>query len=439
MSGDFTQQSPAQSLSADDSGVDLGRRSVLKAAGGIVLASALPAPWVHAAANVIKIGYVSPQTGPLAVFGEPDPFTLAEMKKLLAAGIKVGGKQYSVEIVYKDSQSNPNRAAEVTSELILKDKVNLVMAGSTPATTNPVADQCELNGMPCVTNDTPWQPHFFGRGGDPKKGFEWTYHFFWGLEDIIGVFTGLWAKLPGAKTVGALWPNDSDGNAWGDPKIGFPPVLAQKGFKLVDKGRYQSPSDDFSAYIAEFKKQGVDIVTGVMPPPDFANFWNQAGQQGLKPKIVTVGKATEFPAAIAAFGDRAEGLTVEVWWSPVHPFKSSLTGQSSADLASAYTKATGKPWSMPLAFKHSLFEVALDSLKRAADLKPESIRDAIRGTNLNTIVGPINFKTGPVPNISKTPLVGGQWKKKGKAMELVVVENGLATMVPIQDKLEAIK
>ena len=307
MSGDITQQSPTPSASADASGVDLGRRSVLKAAGGIVLASALPAPWVHAAGNVIKIGYVSPQTGPLAVFGEPDPFTLAEMKKLLAAGIKVGGKQYSVEIVYKDSQSNPNRAAEVTSELILKDKVNLVMAGSTPATTNPVADQCELNGMPCVTNDTPWQPHFFGRGGDPKKGFEWTYHFFWGLEDIIGVFTGLWAKLPGAKTVGALWPNDSDGNAWGDPKIGFPPVLAQKGFKLVDKGRYQSPSDDFSAYIAEFKKQGVDIVTGVMPPPDFANFWNQAGQQGLKPKIVTCGKATEFPAAIAAFGDRALG------------------------------------------------------------------------------------------------------------------------------------
>ncbi|MBI4984075.1 MAG: ABC transporter substrate-binding protein [Rhodocyclales bacterium] len=424
-------------MSKDKQDVDPGRRSVLKSAGGIALASLLPAPFVHAAAgNTIKIGYVSPQTGPLAVFGEPDAFTLDEVRRALAGGLKVGGKTYAVEIVYKDSQSNSNRAAEAASELILKDKVDIVVAASTPATTNPVADQCELNGMPCITNDTPWQPHFFGRGGDPKKGFDWTYHFFWGLEDIIGVFTGLWAKGGTNKAIGSLWPNDSDGNAWGDPKMGFPPVLAQKGFKLVDKGRFQSPADDFSAYIAEFKKHNVEIVTGVLPPPDFANFWSQAGQQGFRPKIVTAAKATEFPAAIQAFGERAAGLTVEVWWSPVHPFRSSLTGQSSAELAAAYTKASSRPWTMPLAFKHSLFEVAIDALKRAADRKPASIRDAIRDTQLNTIVGPVDFRKGPVPNVSKTPLVGGQWKKRGKGFELLVVENGQASMVPLQDKLD---
>jgi branched-chain amino acid transport system substrate-binding protein len=416
--------------------INAGRRTAIKtlAAGAL-----LQAPWVHAANNTIKIGYISPQTGPLAVFAEPDAFTLAEMKKTLAGGIKVGGKTYAVEFVVKDSQSNSNRAAEAASELILKDKVNIVVAGSTPATTNPVADQCELNGVPCVTNDTPWQPHFFGRGGDPKKGFEWTYHFFWGLEDVIGVFSNLWTQVPTNKVVGALFPNDSDGNAWGDPKLGFPPVLAQKGFKLIDKGRFQSPADDFSAYIAEFKKNNVEIVTGVLPPPDFANFWSQAAQQGFKPKIVTAAKATEFPAAIQSFGPRAEGLSVEVWWSPAHPFNSSLNGQSSAALAAAYTKATSRSWAMPLAFKHSLFEVAVDALKRAADLKPESIRDALRDTNLATIVGPVNFKKGPVPNVAKTPLVGGQWKKAGKGFELVVVENSQAPMVPVGGKLDLLK
>lgn len=428
---------PIDKQSTDHPEVDFGRRSALKTAGGIALASMLPSPFANAASgNTIKIGYVSPQTGPLAVFAEPDAFTLAEVRRALAGGLKLGGKAYAVEIIYKDSQSNSNRASEAASELILKDKVDIVVASSTPATTNPVADQCELNGTPCVTNDTPWQPHFFGRGGDPKKGFDWTYHFFWGLEDVIGVFTGLWAKGSTNKVVGSLWPNDSDGNAWGDPKMGFPPVLAQKGFKLADKGRYQSPSDDFSAYIAEFKKNNVEIVTGVIPPPDFANFWSQAGQQGFRPKIVTVGKATEFPAAIQAFGDRAAGLTVEVWWSPAYPFRSSLTGQSSAELAAAYTKASGRPWTMPLGFKHSLFEVAIDALKRAADRKPESIRNAIRETALNTIVGPVDFRKGPVPNVSKTPLVGGQWKKRGKGLELLVVENGQATMVPLQAKLD---
>ena len=175
-----------------------------------------------------------------------------------------------------------------------------------------------------------------------------------------------------------------------------------------------------------------------MPPPDFGNFWAQAGQQGFKPKIVTVGKATEFPAAINAFGPRSEGLSVEVWWSPSHPFKSSLTGQSSAELAAAYTKATGRQWSMPLAFKHSLFEVALAALKKSEGKGAEAIRDALRATDLQTIVGHVNFRNGPVPSVGKTPLVGGQWQRVGKELDLVIVENSQATMVPIGGPLKSL-
>lgn len=422
--------------------VDQKRRTLLKTGVLATAASAATfgAPWVRAAgADTFKIGFVSPVTGPLAAFAEPDQFTLEQVKKAVGGGIISGGKKYAVEIVYKDSQSNSNRASSAAAELILRDKVDLVVAGNTPATTNPVADQCELNGVPCITNDTPWQPHFFGRSGDPKKGFDWTYHFFWGLEDVIGTFNGLWTQIPTNKAVGALWPNDEDGNAWGDAKMGFPPALASKGFSVVDRGRFQSPINDFSSFISAFRDANVEIVTGVLPPPDFANFWNQAGQQSFRPKIITVAKATEFPAAVAAFGDRADGLTVEVWWSPAHPFNSSLTGQTSLQLADAYTAATGRPWSMPLGFKHSLFEVALDALKRSGGKDPEAIRDAIAATQLDTIVGPINFKTGPVPNVSKTPLVSGQWKKRDKGLNLLIVENSLAPDIARQAELEAIK
>lgn len=415
------------------------RRALLKS-GAAVAATSLVAPWARAAGGTtFKIGYVSPQTGPLAAFAEPDAFTLEQVRKAVAGGIVVGGKKFAVEIIYKDSQSNPNRAGAAAAELILRDKVDLVIASSTPATTNPVADQCEINGVPCITNDAPWQPYFFGRKGDPKVGFEWTYHFFWGLEDIIGTFSSLWGKIPTSKVVGGLWPNDEDGNAWGDGKLGFPPVLAAKGFKVVDRGRFQSPINNFSTFISAFKSANVDIVTGVVPPPDFANFWNQAGQQGFRPKIVTVAKATEFPAAISAFGDRAEGLTVELMWSPAHPFKSSLTGQSARQLADAYMAASGKPWTMPLGLKHSLFEVALNVLKRAGAKDPEAIRNAIRSTHLDTVVGSIDFRKGPVPNIAKTPLVAGQWQKRGKGLELVIVDNSQAPMIPVQAELLPIK
>lgn len=411
--------------------VSANRRTVLKGMGAAALASAFPMPAI-AQARTLKIGFVTPQTGPLAIFAEPDDFVLNQFRTQLADGLMINGTRHPVEFIVKDSQSSSNRASSVAQELIFDDEVDIITATSTPDTTNPVADQAELNGVPCITNDTPWQPHFFGRQGDPERGFDYTFHFFWGLEDIIAVFTSIWDAVDTNKVVGALWPNDPDGNAWGDPELGFPPVMAQKGYELVDTGRFQSMTDDFSSQISAFKAAGVEIVTGVVIPPDFTTFWTQAAQQGFNPKVVNVAKASEFPQAMAALGDRAEGLSVEVWWSPHHPFASGFTGQSSAALAAAYEAETGRPWTMPLGFKHSLFEVAIDALGRTEDpTDPDSIAAAIRATSYNSVVGPIDFSAGPVPNIAKTPLVGGQWRVDNGTPVLDLVENASHPDIPL--------
>ena len=414
------------------------RRTVLKGLGAATLSTGLAAPAL-ASGRPIKIGFVTPQTGPLAIFAEPDDFVLGQFRNQLADGLMINGTKHPVEFIVKDSQSSSNRASSVAQELIFEDEVDIITATSTPDTTNPVADQAELNGVPCITNDTPWQPHFFGRQGDPAVGFDYTFHFFWGLEDIISVFTGIWDATPTNKVVGALWPNDPDGNAWGDPKLGFPPAMADKGYELVDTGRFQSMTDDFSAQISAFKAAGVEIVTGVVIPPDFTTFWTQAAQQGFAPKVVNVAKASEFPQAMAALGDRAEGLSVEVWWSPHHPFASGFTGQSSSELAAAYEADTGRPWTMPLGFKHSLFEVAIDALSRTEDpTDPDSIASAIQATSYSSVVGPIDFGSGPVPNIAKTPLVGGQWRVENGKPVLDIVENGTAPEVPLTAEVRAI-
>ena len=87
------------------------RRTLLKAGGALAGAAALGATSrARADAKVFKIGLVSPQTGPLAPFGEADTFTIAQMNKLLAGGIDANGKKIAVRIIQKDSQSNPNRA-----------------------------------------------------------------------------------------------------------------------------------------------------------------------------------------------------------------------------------------------------------------------------------------------------------------------------------------
>lgn len=397
----------------------------------------LSASRAYAQTPTLKVGHVSPRTGPLAGFAEADEFVLAQIQDMFSAGIENNGKTWNVEIISKDSQSNPNRAAEVAADLILGDEVDIIVAASTPDTTNPVADQAEVNEVPCITTDCPWQPYFFGRNGVPGEGFRYTYHFFWGLEDVIGAFLDMWDKSGVAKQVGGLFPNDADGNAWGHPELGLPKPLADAGYALLDPGRYQPLSDDFSNYIAAFKEAGCEIVTGNMIPPDFATFWAQAAQQGFKPRVVTIGKALLFPSVISSLGDRGDGLSSEVWWSPAHPFASSLTGASAADLANGYSAATGRPWTQPIGFKHALFEVVADVVRRSEDLEDyEANLAAITSTNLDTIVGNVNWANGPINNVTKTPLVAGQWQKEGDAFDLKIVANSNAPEIPLTGELK---
>ncbi|NNE87050.1 MAG: ABC transporter substrate-binding protein [Silicimonas sp.] len=416
------------------------RRGFLTAsAAALATPAILHGTRAYAQNKTLKIGYVSPATGPLAGFAEADDYVVEGIRQAYAGGIENNGSSWGVEIMMRDSQSNPNRAAEVAADLILGEEVDIIVAAATPDTTNPVADQAEINEVPCITTDAPWQPYFFGRNGNPAEGFQSTYHFFWGLEDVIGVFLDLWGQSGVAKSVGGLFPNDADGNAWGDAELGLPKPLADAGYTLVDPGRYQPLSDDFSNQIAAFRDANCEIVTGVMIPPDFGTFWAQSAQQGFAPKVVTVGKALLFPTVIDSYGDRADGLTSEVWWSPNHPFNSSLTGTSAGDLANGYTAATGRPWTQPIGFRHALFEVAADVIKRAEDLEdPEAITAAIAATNLETIVGKVDWSSGPVPNVSKTPLVGGQWQKEGDSFDLKIVANASQPDIPLTGDLKLI-
>lgn len=429
-----------------------GRRRFLRncavASLGVALPGILRGRSVFAAGRTIRIGFVNPRTGILAPFGEGEDFVLAGIRKIAAGGITVRGTTHPVEILDRDSESSAARASEIASTLIKADKIDLMLAASTPDTVNPVSDQCEKNGVPCISTNTPWQMYLLGRGGMDTT-FDWTYHFFWGMEDVVNVFTNMWGAIPTNKTVGALWPDEADGRAHSDPKLGFPPALKAKGFRLVDPGRFPSAPSDYSSQITLFKSEKVEILTGVMPSPAFGKFWAQAREQEFHPKIATIAKALLFPSALESLGDHGGGLSTEVWWSPSHPYVSGLNGQNAAEFCANYEDGSRKEWTQPIGFLHALFEVGIDCLKRTQDINsPASIRDAIRSTNYNSLVGHIAWTGQPTNNIARTSLVGGQWipgwKFKNWAAgqkfkyDLVIVDNQTDPGIGTQHKLEAL-
>lgn len=422
----------------------LTRRRLLKTGAATGLAMAAPGLFAPAIAQGarIKVGFVSPQSGPLAAFAESDAFNIQAFLATPA------GQNF--EVIVRDSQSNPDRAAAVARELIVRDEVNLMLVAATPETTNPVATVCEAEGMPLISTNCPWQPWFIGQQGNPGapdtwRPFDFAFHYFWGLEDIIAVFTSMWNQLETNRQVGGLFPNDADGNAWGDPNVGVAPGFAAAGYTTHDPGRFQNLTDDFSAQINAFRAANAEIVTGVVIPPDFTTFRNQSLQQGFAPKVITVGKAILFPQSVEALGQAGHNLSSEVWWSATHPFTSSVTGQSCADLASAFTAATGRPWTQPIGFVHSLFEVAANVMGRAPAVDdPEGIAAAIAATDLDTIVGKVAWNGAGVPpfaaaNVCKTPLVGGQWRRQDSgSFDLVVVDNQQAPNIPTGGSMESL-
>lgn len=381
----------------------------------------------------IFVGHPNPSTGPIASFGEASPWVDEEAVKAINKDggifIKEAGKKIPVKFKLVDTASDPAKAGDAASKLILNDKVDIMVVLHTPDTVNPVTAMCERYKVPCVALDAPIDDWLTG------GPYHWSFNAFWTVNDIINVYMGMWSQVPTNKVVGGLWPNDPDGKDWAEM---FTPKLKAAGYKVVDLGRFPYGVQDYSAFINAFKKENVEIVTGVLVPPDWATCWRQMHQQGFIPKVATIGKAILFPSAVEALGgDLPNGLTSELWWSPFHPFKSSLSGMTAKQLGDEWTAKTGKQWTTAVGFKYAAYEIVADVLKRAQTLDKEKVREALAQTNLDTVVGHIKYND---QNYSRTPLVGGQWVKGKKwPWEMLITYNKEHPEIPLQGKIEPLK
>ena len=313
----------------------LGAGSVSMVAGGLLDAcGSLGSTGGTSSAGTIKIGYVSPLTGPDAGFGEPDPYVVSLARKAFESGLTIGGKKYNVQIITEDSQSG-TRAAQAAADLINSSDVDLILTTSAPETVNPVSDAAEAAGVPCVSTVVPWEAWYFGRQANPAApvDFKWTFHFSFGVAQFANAYEKLWPQVPTNKVVGVMWPNDADGNAI---RAALGPLLKMAGYTIIDPGAYADGSTEFTSQINLFKQKNCEIFNTFPIPPDFVTFWEQAAQQGYVPKIAQIAKTGLFPSQVTALGSIGNGLASGVYWAPTFPYKSSLTGISSADLATGY-------------------------------------------------------------------------------------------------------
>jgi branched-chain amino acid transport system substrate-binding protein len=419
----------------------LGAGSVSMVAGGLLEAcGSLGNTGGTSSAGTIKIGYVSPLTGPDAGFGEPDPYVVSLARKAWANGITIGSKKYDVQIITEDSQSG-TRAQQAASDLINTSDVDLILTTSAPETVNPVSDAAEAAGVPCISTIVPWEAWYFGRQANPATPvpFKWTYHFSFGVAQFASAYEKLWPQVPTNKVVGVMWPNDADGNAI---RSALGPLLKTAGYTIVDPGAYADGSTDYTAQISLFKQKNCQIFNTFPIPPDFVTFWEQAAQQGFKPKIAQIAKTGLFPSQVEALGSLGNGLASGVYWAPTWPYTSSLTGISSANLATGYESSSGKEWNQQAGASLALFDVANAALKASGNPKDkQAVATAMKTLAVDTPLGHLAWGVGSTPpNVVATPIIGGQWvATPGTAypINFVICENSNDANVPIAATLTA--
>jgi branched-chain amino acid transport system substrate-binding protein len=424
----------------------LGAGAVATGAGGILAAcsSGIKGSGTSTSSGTITIGFITPLTGPLAGFASGDKFVLDTIKATSAysKGFTVGGKNYKVNIVTADSQSDPNRASQVARQLILNNNVDIILTTSTPETTNPVAVVAQTQGVPCLSTVVPWESWYGGLGGNPAtptKTFQYCTMFFFGLKEFQGCFVPMWNQIhASSKNVACMYPNDADGNAF---RAVFTQLITASGYKPVDGGPYTDGTTDYSSMIAKFKAANTQYFSNCPIPPDFNTFWKQAHQQGWKPKLATVAKVLLFPADTVALGPLVNNIATDSWWGPYMPNKSSLDGQSATALANAFQAQTGNQWVQSIGSTYSLFEVAKEAFVNGGVTDPhdrKAIAQALHSVNYSGMCGALNFAGGPAPGVGIINPVGVQWKAAtGKyPFEMKVVDNSLNKAVKPEANLD---
>ncbi len=241
----------------------------------------------------VKAGYVIPITGSMAAFGVAANWHIDWFNKnVWKDGLLMGdGKKHKFTVIVKDMQSDSNRAAQVAQDLILNEKVMLIGASASAANVVPGPGSGGELRLPVHHLRLP------GRRLERRPARRRLQVVLAHLVHLAGTWR---------PTSWRMWehdPDQQDGRRALSQRRATvrrsPPLCRWSSRPRATAtwipGATRTGPRTTRAIIGQMRKEGVEIVNGVPTPPDYANFWKQAVQQGFRPKISTEAKAMLLP------------------------------------------------------------------------------------------------------------------------------------------------
>src|SRR5258706_14609459 len=326
------------------------------------------------AADDIKIGMLSPMTGPIAKFGQAqkNALTLAVEEINAGGGIKsLGGAK--IALVIGDSRGEGASGATETGRLITKEKVIAVIGAFQSGVSMPASAVAERYKVPYVnfgTADgltTRGFKYFFRAHANDKGKAKALAHGLAYLSDKAG------AKLKNA----VVFAENTD---WGKSvSVHQKTGIEAHGLKVDMVENYPFKAPDLTSMILKAKGFKPDVVVIDSYLGDALLITRTMAEQDLKPTVfATGGGGSVQPDYVAGAGPLAEGVLSAVAWD-------AAVGKAVpwiAKLNDEHVKRFSAPFTEDSASYYQAVYVLMDALERIKTPDSTALRDAIAATNI---------------------------------------------------------
>jgi len=278
--------------------MSLTRRQALATAGA-ALASTLAKPAI-AAKDPIRIGYLPALTGPSSSTGVGiNRGTELAVKEINAAG-GIDGRQ--IELIVRDTQSEPTKAVNGAAELAHGEKVSVVFG--------PVNSGESLAVVPLLARANVPQVHpcWVDSLTDPKK-YPMCCRNAPTNQQIGAAANRYVVEVLKKKKVAVI----SDTTGYGTASVtAYVPMLKEKGAEVVYQGNVDAANPDLTPEILRMRNAGAEAIMPWSVNPGFlSRIINTRGQMAWDVPIV--GQTTLGSGQTSALLEKPE------YWAKVYP------------------------------------------------------------------------------------------------------------------------
>ncbi len=365
-------------------------------------------------AQNITIGFTMSKTGALNVdsLEQYRGFELWRDQVNATGGIKAGGKNYKIQFVSYDDESNVKRVQQLYSRMLLQDNADFLFSPYSSPLTASAAIVTEQNGKIMLTTGA-------AEGKTYTLGNHYLFQMFTpGAEYLKGVLDMLKTKDPKA-TVAFVYEDASFSVSVVTPAKAY---AQQLGFNVGFSEAYAQNTTDFSAIIDKVIASKATVLLGGGHYADGSTLAKQLYEHKVPLKMISLLVAPDSDKW-TELGDAAVGVIVPSQWEPQSAFKAQY-GPSGADFAKAYTAKYNAPPSYESAGGYAAGLVLQRAIEQAGGTDTAKVANALNATDVTTFYGRTKFSTAANDHGLQVghAMVLAQWQKdkSGKLVKQVV-------------------